>query len=289
MTGVSRPLKTKYINVDTRFRDDFDSTVKTGNVNISLPQRLTKVRSLRVTNAEVPYSYYNVSASLQNSAILVTTNTGVTTNYVIADGTYSANASNTISSYFGSHPINPYITYNKYNTNYSQFVFTPTGSVTSVTLQFAVDTLGNFNKLDLKGKIGWLLGFRQASYVLTSASPSIVSEAIADLNGARYLYLCLDEFTQNTNDNTFISPMYRSIVPKNIVARMNPSVFPLSNYVFGDAVFTPNQKDGTLVSDTRYYNNVDLQRLQVSLVNEAGQYINLNGLDYSFLLEIETE
>ena len=49
-----------------------------------------------------------------------------------------------------------------------------------------------------------------------------------------------------------------------------------------------NLNDGILVSDRRNYNgNIDLQRLNIQLVNEWGVPVNLNGLDLSFLLEIE--
>ena len=286
-----RPTKTKYCNIDTRFREDYDSS-KTANYIISLPQRITKVKSMKVTNLEIPYSYYNVSSSLNNSSILFTTNTGVQTLYTIANGFYCANAStnnsNTIVSYFGANAINSYMTYSQYNTNFSQFVFTPSGAVTSMTMQFSIDSSGNFDKLELKNKVGWLLGYRSASYTFTATNTTIRSEAMVDMNGFRYIFLILDEFTQNTNDNAFVSPLYRSIISKNIIARMN-SIFPLTTYKFGDGIISTNVKDGTLVTDKRNYNNVDLQKLRVELVNEFGNVINLNGLDFSFCLEIEYE
>jgi hypothetical protein len=286
MTGVSVPPKKKYYNIDTRFRDDYDS-VSNSSIVITLPQRITKVKSLKVTNAEIPFSYYNVSSALNNNTILFTDNLGVQTVYTIADGFYSANSTNTIANYFSSHTINSYITYSAYNTNSSRFVFTPSGGVTSMTMQFAVSSTGNFDKLELKNKIGWMLGFRLASYTFTAAKTTIASEAFLDMNGFKYLFLVLDEFTQNTNDNTFVSPLYRSIINKNILCRMNTSLFPLSSYKFADTIFTPNEKDGTLLSDKRTYNSVDLQKLRVELVNEFGNSVHLNGLDFSFCLEIE--
>lgn len=284
MNNVSHPQYKKYYNIDTKFRDDYDSSPNS-NVVVTLPQRITKVKSMKVTNAEIPFSYYNVSESLNNNSIQFIDNTGTETLYTVADGFFSPQS---ILYNFTTYPINSYIQYKQYNNNFSQFVFTPSGSVTSMTINFAIDSSGNFAKFEVKKKLGWLLGFRKVSYTLTSTYRTITSEAMMDFNGSKYLFLVLDEFTQNTND-TFIAPMYRSIISKNIIARINTSLFPLSNYPFANSVFTPNEKDGTLLSDKRMYNCVDLQKFRVELVNEFGNVVNLNGLDYSFALEIECE
>jgi hypothetical protein len=282
MSNVMRPINKKYYNIDTKFRDDYDSS-KNSNIIITLPQRITKVKSLKVINAEIPFSFFNVSSSLSNNSIIFEDNTGGRTVYTIPSNFYTPS---TIATYIAANPINPYIAYSQYNTNFSRFVFTPSGGVTSMKVSFSVDTLGNFDKLELKNKVGWLLGFRVAQFTLTASSPSYVSEAMMDLNGPRYLYLVLDEFTQNNNES-FVSPLYRSIINKNIISRINFSNLPLSQFTFGNSIFTPNEKDGTLISDKRTYNNVDLQKIQVELTNEFGNSIDLNGLDFSFCLEIE--
>lgn len=284
MSNVSRPIHKKHYNIDTRFRDDYDYS-KNSNYIITLPQRITKVKSIKVTNAEIPFSYYNVSDTLKNNSIVLTDNTNNQTVYTVINGFYTPT---TILSNFTSFPVNSYIQYSQIN-NFSRFTFTPSGGVTSMTMQFSVDSTGNFDKLELKTKLGWMLGFRTASYTFTSTNTVITSEAMIDFTGMKYFYLILDEFTQNTNDNSFVAPLYKSIVNKNIIARLNTSSFALSNYQFGNSVFTPNEKDGTLVSDKRNYHCVDLQKIRVELVNEFGNIVNLNGLDYSFCLEIESE
>lgn len=286
MSNGSRPLKKKYCNIDTRFRDDYDSS-KTSNYIITLPQRISKVKTMKITNAEIPFSFYNVSESLNNNSIIFTDNKGTSTLYTVADGFYSPE---TILYNFTTYPINNYIQYNQYNNNFSQFVFTPSGDVVSMNMQISIDSSGNFDRYEIKNKFGWLLGFRSDNYTFTSTNETINSEAMMDFNGARYMYIVLDEFTQNTNDNTFVAPLYRSIINKNIFARINTfSLVPLSDCVFGNRVLTLNEKDGTLLSDKRNYTGVDLQKLRVELVNEFGNLVNLNGLDFSFCLEIEYE
>ena len=71
MTNVMKPGKTKYINIDTRFREDYDMNTLSKQ-NVSLPERYTDVRSISVVSAEIPMSYYNISSALGNNAFKVT-------------------------------------------------------------------------------------------------------------------------------------------------------------------------------------------------------------------------
>jgi hypothetical protein len=132
--------------------------------------------------------------------------------------------------------------------------------------------------------LGWILGFRNISYTV-SAGSTLFSESIIDLTGPRYLYLILDEFT-NSNTQSFISPLPTSIINKNILAKIT---IDYAHYSFGQ-IITANPTNGLLITDNRSYNGkVNLQKLKIQLVNEYGNPINLNGLDFSFCLEIECE
>jgi len=292
MTNVSRPLRKKYLNIDTRFRDNYTNV---NTVNITLPEIVRNVRAMKAMSIEVPFSYFNISESLGNNTILFTDNTGTQTSYTVADGFYTNNLgaenTTTINSYFSSNHINSYISYQQATSNkyFSEFVFTPSGSVTSMTIAFGVDSSGNASRTDLKSKLGWNLGFRNASYQMTTSKTTLVSEAMVSLTGFRYLYLLVDDYQKNCDDNNFISPLYSSFINKNILARITmdtPIMRP-----FGDCTITATEKMGFLVSDTRNYTDTgaNLQRLNVSLVNEYGNIVNLNGLDYSFVLMLEYE
>jgi hypothetical protein len=63
MTNVVMPSKKKYLTLDTRFRDGYDSNTN-ANYNISLPERVNNVRSMQLRNVEIPISYYNTRWSI---------------------------------------------------------------------------------------------------------------------------------------------------------------------------------------------------------------------------------
>ena len=71
MTNVHKPNKTKYINIDTKFRDDYDYK-QPASYQIILPERLNEIRSLKVTNVEIPISFYNISNNMGNNYFKIT-------------------------------------------------------------------------------------------------------------------------------------------------------------------------------------------------------------------------
>jgi hypothetical protein len=281
MTDVVKPTKTKYINIDTRFRDEYNSS-QLINYNITLPERINDVRCISVTNVEIPMTMYNISASLGNNVFYIKNNETVPTTLLltVSDNNY------TITSLVTA--INSQLT-TKFSSDISLSVDTNYkcyfDSISkSYTIDFAVDSNGNSDKYNLKNKLGWILGFRDASYSMVSTS-KLTSEAIYDVTGTKYLYLAVDEFTKG-NQSSFISPLPRSLINKNILARIA-----LNNTIYGfGSMYEVNRFSGALVSDTRSYTGkADLQKLNIQLLNEFGNPVNLNGLDISLCLEIEHE
>jgi len=277
MSNVIKPPKTKFLNIDTRFRDEYNY-LQVANYNITLPQRITDVKTVGIRSIEIPMSFYNISTSLGNNYFLITdVSNGLTKTVTIPDGNYNAASIR--------NAINYGLTGTDLSFNYSgsNSVFT-TASGDTMTINFDVTSTGTSDKYSIKSKLGWILGFRNLSYTLPQRS-SITSESVIDLNGPRYLYLALDEFNKG-NQYSFVSPLYTSIINKNIIARitMNPAV-----YGYG-TILPANLTNGYLVSDFRSYTGkIDLLKLNVQLLDENGNPVNFNGLDFSFCLEIEHE
>jgi hypothetical protein len=278
MTNVNKPSKIKYFNIDTRFQEEYN-ILKTASFQYLLPQRITDVKSIAVRCVEIPLSFYPFSQNRGNTFFQVDN-----TSIVISNLNCDASASTLINS------INTILTSKisnftiSLNTNNTVTITNSAMAMTSHRVNFNVDASGNFNRYPFKSTLGWCLGFRQPSYTI-GIGKSITSEGIVDVNNIRYLFLVVDEFRQS-NPNSFVSPLSNSLLSKNVLARisLNPSV-----YSFG-SIITANTFNGLLLSDQRMYSgNVDLQKLNIQLVDEWGNVVDLNQLDFSFCLEIEYE
>lgn len=273
MTNVTKQIKTKYVNIDTRFRDEYNY-LSTANYNITLPERITDVSTMTLESIEVPMSFYNISTNLGNNFFNVTYNGSITT-ITIADGNYNVASLKTA--------LNDALWGYDLSYNYSGSKSTLNTGTDSVTVNFAVDSIGGNDKYNIKSKLGWMLGFRNPSYTVTTAITK--SEAFYDLNGPKYLYLAIDEYNKG-NQHSFVSPLYNSLINKNIIARIS-----LDPAVHGFGTILPaNLKNGLLVSDLRNYTGkIDLLKLNVQLLDENGNNMELNGLDFSFCLRVEHE
>jgi len=294
MTNVHKEKRVMHWNIDTRFRDDYDNyslTTSGGLVQsytFTLPQSINDVRSISVNNAEIPISFYNISAAMGNNVMKVGS-----TLVTVPDGFYTSTTLRTALNgvlsgltFDISSNLNPYTSFK--NTTGSpitiSFAVTPSNTCSTVTKAGAGTPSADFDKYNVKSKLGWLLGFRSITYTIASGA-TLGSEALLDLTAPRYLYLVVDEFT-NSNTNSFISPLPTSIINKNILAKIT---IDYAHYSFGQ-VITANPPNGLLVSDCRCYNGkVNLQKLKIQLVNAYGLPVHLNGLDFSFCLEVEYE
>ena len=275
MTNVQKNSKTKYINIDTQFRDEYNY-MKTSNYNITLPERVNEIKDLKVTNIEIPLTYFIISENLGNNYFKITVS-GTESVITIADGNYTSSSLQTaINTALSGKNLSCTLTQN----SFSSFV-TSSGTI---KIEFDVDKYGNSDKYNFKSKLGWLLGFRNTTYNLTTNATT--SEGFLNLNGPNYLYLAVDEFNKSSNQNSFSSPLFSSMVNKNILARI---VIDHKNYTFGD-VLVASIDNGYLLSDTRNYTGkIDLQKLNIQLLNETGIPMNLNSLDFSFCLEVTHE
>ena len=275
MTNVIKERKKKYINVDTRFRDEYSSGGSCNGVDsitITLPERINEVKKIEVKCAEIPVSFYNISSDLGNNVFQV--GDVVKT---IPDKFYSVSELITA--------INALLVGTQCSLSLENNIckFTSTNS-SKILINFAIDKSGNFDKYNLKSKLGWMLGFRDVSITIP-AGGSVSGGAFVDLNGPRYLYLIVDEFNQG-NPHSFLAPLPKSFINKNIIARITTNFL---GFPYG-SVLTANLTNGLLVSDKREFSGkVNLQKLNIQLVNEYGNPVNLNGLDFSFAIKVEYE
>jgi hypothetical protein len=141
---------------------------------------------------------------------------------------------------------------------------------------------GNVYELNNQNNLGWVMGFRDTSYNLTTSG--LTSESIVSLKTPRHLFLALNEFSQG-NSNSFVSPSERTNQSKNIIAKI---CIP-STVKFGDTLCV-NKANGLLVSEVRkYLEKVNIQRMNLQLLDDAGRVIHLNGTDFSVCLKLVHE
>ena len=282
MTNVNKPTKIKYLNVDTRFTDDFTTNkqcLSGTKYIITFPEQINDVLSLKLETIELPLSFNNVSSQLGNDNFLMTrVSDGARVNIRIKENYYDYESLRS-TSLLTNLPLGVTCKID----DLDKWSFTNTSSE-SYIINFAVDVSGNTDKNQFKSKLGWLIGFRDVEYSLLPSS-SLVGESLVNYSPMRYVYVVLDEFT-NSFQNSFSSFYEKSIMNKKILAKVGLGDVNYQRH----SMMSINCNNGPICSDTRNYNGkIDIKRINVELVNEWGKCLNMRGDDISFLLKIEHE
>ena len=277
----------KTINVDSRFRDNYYNS-KSSNFHIDLPEPFKKIVKIELSAYTIPISIYGINSS--NNYFVIKNNTTTVSSIIdISYGNYSTPCSNRIVSPadrniktvisskltgFGSD-----ISYN-IDVISGKSIFKNTSGSTSYTLLFNTDANKNFEERPLPLGLGWKLGFRYGEYIL-KAGESIMSEGIVDFDSPKYLYVSITDFT-NSGTNNFIATFADSIVSTDIIARID-YVHQIDKKNF----YNTARNDKVCNATRNYFGPVDIKKLHIKILDEYGEVVDLNNMDWSFTLLLD--
>ena len=279
MQNVYKPTRTKYLNIDSTFADEYNTT-SLAKFSLCLPQILQDVKQIQVEHMEIPIQYYNFSSNRKNTTINITDlSSGIIKTLIITDNQYDTSSSIVTE-------LNTQLTSLSISLSFSfvkNRIQLKNNSDISYKLSFAVDASGNFEKLGLKSKLGWVLGFRKVEYTLLS-NQTITAEGCLQLNTFRYFYLILDEYSANFTNSFQVPITSNGFLSKSVIARIS-----LGNTTYG-TLSTFSRMYGNFYSDLRLYSGkTDIQKLKIELVDEWGNLVDLNLSDFSFCLRLDYE
>lgn len=285
ITGIINPLAkstiTKNLNIDSRFRDNYFTSSST-NFNFKLPANFNNVVKMELAAIELPTSYYVISKQYGNNFFTITVNSSTTT-ISIPDGNYDQttimdavnNQLSLAGDPFDRVNFMANLTNGITGTGQTMVGFMDISGNTVLELNFQADRFGaDDHNTPLPLKFGWLLGFRNGIYVNNF---NYVSEGLIDVNGSRYLFLVVDDYNNNVNQN-FYSAFNSSVLNKNILARIS----------LQETTFNVLKLDGLTTTPREYFGPVNITGMNIQLLDEYGRIINLNNMDFSFCLNLTT-
>jgi hypothetical protein len=249
---------------------------------MTLEQRIPKAKRMRVRAVEFPVQFYQYSADLQNTSFAVSevVDESETTSIVtIPNGNYTATQ------------IAAELTTTTPGTNLAFSVVqgkirVSNSSTTPIALSFAVTPDATFDRNRLKQKLGWCLGFRQATYIIPPNDGTV--DGTIDAEGwfrqytIQYVYLMVNDYSTNrqTTMTTCAPP-----INGDVLARIT---LDYTKYPIGNAL-PATEANGYLWSGVRTYSSgsTTLDRLALHFCDEGGRPLYLNQSDFSIGLEIE--
>ena len=276
---------------NTKFRKNY---YKNPSTRCILPFTLSdKFRAIRLSHIAIPNTWYLFSTLLNNNRFTVqveneTTGSIEVLEVIIPDGNYTSNDLELFlnTTYFCESGRTYGFVKIKFTINNltlkSQFSLVNTSI--EETIKFHVIFVEE-NTLNIMATSGWILGFRYGKYY--NIKDEIFSEALFDGGGDRYVYFCLTntELEDNYNKHIILLDNERESLKSNKV---------LSKLYLKNGKFSINVDDE--VDNAFSYNKIlvlknaqSLSNIQINLIDQFGQEIYLNNMDFSFSLEFFKE
>ena len=126
--------------------------------------------------------------------------------------------------------------------------------------------------------LGWMMGYRNAFY---TENLTYVSESVADMHGTPYFYVLVNDFMSSTS-NENIGALADSYLDSNILAKINVSDKTRSER---QKIVWENRGSPLMGGPSRkYFGPVDIDKLEISLLDDCGRPVNLNDADWSITL-----
>lgn len=322
-----------FINIDSQYRIDQTSST---NFSLDLSITLSKVLNLKLYSIQIPYSWYIIDDSYENTHMTVQLGNNLkeyiikiqSGNYNFEQFTKALNDSFDAIGFSSSFSIVKYNSINgKITITLDSNVTDPSGNIISTppTLLFNnADSL-----IPKKSTLGWLMGFREES--VSSPNGIFTADGILDLIGTKYFILSIDDFNQNHINGTSVgitTTRQKSQTPNyfnntmidsstgNILPEFQQSLTQAQQHTIYQTQQqdSKNQQQSPSVSDTfaivpikkpcvnslltefssvlqenkrTYFGPVDIYRLHVKLIDDKGRTVNLNGMDWSFIMVSE--
>lgn len=305
--GTVNPLNkriiTNYLLIDSKFRENYDTT-NSSNFMVNLPTRLSNVVSIQLSSFEIPITFYGISANYGNNLFQIVINyfdendieTTISKNIIVPDGNYNPfifiEAINNLISprdedgnlldiddIFGYILVKVDLTENYSGTGKVTFMTegAKANLITSFEIKFIKPYNCNDTKFPLSTRIGYNFGFTKEEY---KGEKKYVSEMIIEPSTIRYFYLAIDDYNNNNNNNQYITVYKNSTtLTSSIIAKISVKSSYFSLIMENDLNITTEPRD--------YFGPINLQKLQVSLLDDHGRILDMTQGNFSFTLLVK--
>lgn len=272
VVATGKDSNTHTISIDTRFRDNYYTT-ESSDFSITLPTKIHQVTGMSITDIMIPVSFYAISEKNQNNYFFIND-----TKVEIPSGTYTptnfvTRLNNLLAT---SADANLNTIESAIDEASGKIIIARHSGGATFTMSFNRDILGNVNETrNIQLNLGWLMGYRFAHY---QGSSAYVSEGLYETNSPRYIYISVDEFTNN-QDIFFTAALNDSILRHDILAKAPVDVAGPGNFLTSANFSFYTAKLRTFSGSS------DINRLRIRLFDEYGRTLDMNNMDYSLTID----
>lgn len=126
--------------------------------------------------------------------------------------------------------------------------------------------------------LGYILGFRKKTYRIDEYQREIIGEAVLDSEGTRNIYVEIDDYQNASTTANMVVLTDRNYMSQNVIAK-------IQNYA--STYHITYESNGDNIDKLRVYNGpVKLNKFHIRLLDDNGEVVDNNMMDYIITLEI---
>jgi hypothetical protein len=271
--------------INTLFRDTSSNSAT--DCIYYLPYVMNNVTSIEVISMEVPQSIYLFSQRLASNTIYFKEYSGAIPTtpleglVTFPQGTYPTSSSSSLPD-IATMMTDAINTQLGTGARFTVSIDLATNKITITNSTYIFEmyiVYPGTNKI-IHRTMGWTLGFRQPSYV---NELSYTTESIYNITPSEYLYLEINDFNVPQAASKVFGLFSNSYLDKNIIAKLDYTSS--TNYLAYNTI--SYDKHYILGGLREYYGPTHLQKFYIRLLDKYGSIVDLNGLDFSFTLELK--
>ena len=268
LNNLKRKTIRQTVVLNSIFREDMTQSIST-DFNIVMPYYFKNILSTRLSSIQLPNTIFCFSNLKLNTIIYIKEDTtNLEGNIIIPDGIYSIDnfavvLENSLNNFF----------INRFNVFYD--IATQKITITNTTNTFTMNLLKNIEHVNIYRTLGWAIGYRMVEY---SGLKSYTTEGVYNGFATDYIFFVLNDFNNSQSEN-IMAMFSNSYIGNNILA-----MIPLNSNSFQTCF--DNGAD-FIEKKRNYFGPVNIQRLKIQLLNQYGEILDLNNMDFSFSLEFE--
>ncbi len=269
LNKLKKRTTTYSLCMNTLFRDNQGS--KDGNIMFVLPYPLKNVISLKLVSLEFPDTVYMFSERKKTNRLWIKEDvTHKEALIVIPEGNYDS----------VSLPVVLQDAINVALDSDSRFTVDIDNvrgkiSICNCDNKFQMEFMNGNTNAVLSKNMGWYMGFRCKEY---SGSRTYTGEGIFSPIPLPYIYFVLNDY--NIASSTTIMGIFsENYVEKNILAKIP---MPVESF----QVLFDNNSD-LITKKREYFGTVDISKFAIKILDQYGEGIDTNAMDFSFTLELE--
>ena len=282
ITSLKKKTTITTFCINTLFRDAGSNSAT--DCIYSLPYTIKEVLSMELISVEIPQSIFLFSSTNFSNTMYFKEYVGSTVNellVVFPPGNYP----NLDSSKIDGVATMMTATINQQLNSGTRFTVT----INPVTNQITIsNSTNNFDMYilyvgtnpNMSKTMGWILGYRSPFY---RGQMTYTTESLYNVTPAEYLYLELNDYNVSQASTKVIGLFAESYLDKNILGKIlyTYSQNYTSYYVIA------YDKSHVVGGLRQYFGPTNLQRFGIRLLDRYGEVVDLNGISFSFTLELK--